>query len=119
MPTVRDELGRVAEALRRCYGIARSALIYYGNPRKRRRARTLYCQFVRRDELCFDIGAHLGDRIGHFRALGARVVALEPQPHLMRVLRLLYGGDAGVTLVEAAVGAAPGSATLFAPAANP
>jgi FkbM family methyltransferase len=101
------------------YGIARSAVIYYGNPAKRRRARAFYRDFVAPGALCFDIGAHLGDRIGHFRALGASVVALEPQPRLMRILRWWYGGDRQVTLIEAAAGAAPGEAALLAPAANP
>jgi FkbM family methyltransferase len=119
MPRPVDESSRAAEALRRWYGIGRSAVIYYGNPMKRRRARALYGQFVRPGALCFDIGAHLGDRIGHFRALGARVVALEPQSHLMRILRRLYGGDPAVTLVEAAAGAMPGAAQLLAPTAHP
>jgi FkbM family methyltransferase len=119
MPSPVGQPRPAPEALRRWYGIARSAVIYYGNPLKRRRARALYSQFVRPGALCFDIGAHLGDRIGHFRALGARVVALEPQPALMRVLRLLYGADPGVTLTEAAAGAAPGSAPLLVAAANP
>jgi FkbM family methyltransferase len=113
------EPGRPIETLQRWYGIARSAVIYYGDPLKRRRARALYSRFVRPGTLCFDIGAHLGDRIGHFRALGARVVALEPQPPLMRILRRLYGRDPAVTLIEAAAGAAPGAAPLLAPAANP
>jgi FkbM family methyltransferase len=114
-----DEPNRSAEALRRWYGIGRSAVIYYGNPLKRRRARSLYRQFVRPGALCFDIGAHLGDRIGHFRALGARVVALEPQPQLMRILRRLYGGDPAVTLIESAAGAVSGAAPLLAPTLNP
>ena len=101
------------------YGIARSAVIYYGNPAKRRRARIFYRGFVAPGALCFDIGAHLGDRIGHFRALGARVVALEPQPRLMRVLRWRYGDDPAVTLIEAAAGARPGEAEMLVPAANP
>ena len=107
------------EALRRWYGIGRSAVIYYGNPLKRRRARALYSRFMRPGALCFDIGAHLGDRIGHFRAIGARVVALEPQPPLMRLLQRLYGRDPAVTLIEAAAGAAPGRAPLLAPTTNP
>jgi FkbM family methyltransferase len=74
---------------------------------------------VRPGELCFDIGAHVGDRTGHFRALGARVVALEPQPHLMRVLKWLYGRDGGVQLRETAVGAASGTASMLVAAANP
>ncbi|MDB5411631.1 MAG: hypothetical protein JWL84_6543 [Rhodospirillales bacterium] len=101
------------------YGIARSLVIYYGNPAKRRRAREFYQKFVPPGSLCFDIGAHVGDRIGHFRALGGRVVALEPQLWLMRLLRRIYGSDPSVTLLEAAAGARPGEAALFAPAANP
>jgi FkbM family methyltransferase len=111
--------GSAALPLLRCYGIVRSAVIYYGNPLKRRRARALYRNFIKPGALCFDIGAHLGDRIGHFRALGAHIVALEPQPQLMRVLRWLYGGDPAVTLIAAAAGAAEGRATMLADAANP
>ena len=40
----------------------------------------LYARFLRAGDLAFDIGAHVGDRISSFRRLGARVVALEPQP---------------------------------------
>ena len=69
--------GHPAETLRRNYGIARSLAIYRGQIRKRRRARAPYVEFVRPGGLCFDIGAHPGDRTGHFPALGARVVALE------------------------------------------
>ena len=105
--------------LRRGYGLARSAAIYHGNPLKRRRMRGFYRQFVRPGDLCFDIGAHLGDRTGHFLALGARVVALEPQPGPLAVLRRLYGGDARVTLIAAAAGAAPGEAELAIDPMNP
>lgn len=105
--------------LRRGYGLARSAAIYHGNPLKRRRMRGFYRQFVRPGDLCFDIGAHLGDRTGHFLALGARVVALEPQPGPLAVLRRLYGGHPRVTLVAAAAGAAPGEAELAIDPMNP
>ena len=105
--------------LRRGYGLARSAVIYHGNPVKRRRARAFYGAFVRPGDLCFDIGAHLGDRTGHFLALGARVVAVEPQPGPLAVLRQLYGGNPRVTLIGAAVGAAPGEAELAVDPANP
>jgi FkbM family methyltransferase len=105
--------------LRRGYGIARSAAIYHGNPLKRRRARAFYRGFVQAGDLCFDIGAHLGDRTGHFLALGARVVAAEPQPALLAVLRRLYGGDARVSIVGAALGAEAGEAELAIDPANP
>jgi FkbM family methyltransferase len=107
------------DLLQRGYGLARSAVIYHGNPLKRRRARAFYATFVRPGDLCFDIGAHLGDRTGHFLALGARVVALEPQPGPLAVLRRLYGRDPCVTIVAAAAGARPGEAELAIDPANP
>ena len=105
--------------LLRGYGLARSAVIYHGNPAKRRRARAFYRAFVRPGDLCFDIGAHLGDRTGHFLALGARVVAVEPQPGPLAVLRRLYGGNTRVALIGKAVGAVPGEAELAIDPANP
>lgn len=105
--------------LRRGYGLARSAVIYHGNPLKRRRARAFYRQFVRPGDLCFDIGAHLGDRTGHFLALGAHVVAVEPQPGPLGVLRRLYGRDPRVTIIAAAAGATEGEAELAVDPANP
>lgn len=109
----------VRDLLRRGYGLARSAVIYHGNPLKRRRARAFYGAFVRPGDLCFDIGAHLGDRTGHFLALGARVVALEPQPGPLALLRRLYGRDPRVVIVGAAAGAAAGEAELAIDPANP
>ena len=44
-------------------------------------------QFVKPGDLVFDIGAHLGNRTRAFVALGCRVVAVEPQPHVARMLR--------------------------------
>jgi FkbM family methyltransferase len=108
-----------AETLRRGYGIARSLAIYRGQVWKRRRARALYAAFIKPGNLCFDIGAHVGDRTGHFLALGARVVAGEPQPAVMTVLRRWYARDPRVILVEAAAGAAAGRGELRIDPANP
>lgn len=70
-------------------------------------------------KLVFDIGAHAGDRVRAFRDLGARVVALEPQRVMSRALRLMHGGDAGVTLIRACAGPAEGRAALRVNTANP
>ena len=51
----------------------------------------LYRRFVQRGDLVFDIGAHVGDRIASFRRLGARVVAVEPQPALATAISMFYG----------------------------
>ena len=69
--------------------------------------------------MCYDIGAHVGDRIGAFRALGARVLAVEPQSAAFRWLKLRYGGDADVLLLQSAVGATPGVLQLHVNLANP
>jgi FkbM family methyltransferase len=99
--------------IRRAFGIARSIAMYYGIPLRAARLRRFYSQFVAPGSLCFDIGAHAGNRVRCWRQLGACVVAVEPQPDFARLLRLLYGRDGGVELVTAALGRAPGSATLL------
>jgi FkbM family methyltransferase len=106
-------------ALRRFYGLARSSVIYRANPVKLGRARRFYRQFIEAGDLCFDIGAHLGDRTAHFLRLGARVVAVEPQPALVAALRRRFGANPRVTIVAAALGAAPGRATLAVDPMNP
>jgi FkbM family methyltransferase len=67
----------------------------------------------------FDVGSHVGDRIAAFRRLGARVVACEPQPALVRTLRLIYGRDRAVTVEPVAVGAAQGTIELKINVDNP
>lgn len=100
-------------SISRLLGVARSAVTYYGVPFRARRLEHFYSQFVQEGALCFDIGAHLGNRIRCWRALGARVVAVEPQADFFRILQQLYGRDPCVTLLQRAVGCESGEATLF------
>jgi FkbM family methyltransferase len=79
----------------------------------------LYARFIKPHDLVFDIGAHVGDRIRAFRRLGARVVALEPQPALFRTLAVLFGRDDAVTLIQSAVGRAAGTAMMMINLDNP
>src|SRR5688500_13995793 len=103
----------------RAMGNALSLVIYHGQPAKHRRAVRLYVQFLGPDALAFDIGAHVGGRVRTWRRLGARVVAVEPQPDCLRVLRLLFGRDRQVAIVAEAVGAKPGQARLGVSTATP
>jgi FkbM family methyltransferase len=105
--------------LLRAYGIARSLVMYYGIPGKHRRAMRLYGEFLGPGDVAFDIGAHVGGRVRVWRRLGARVVAVEPQPDCLRVLRLLFGRDQDVALVPGAAGAKPGTARLALSSATP
>jgi FkbM family methyltransferase len=79
----------------------------------------LYGQFVQRGDLVFDVGAHVGDRIASFRRLGARVVAVEPQPAFARLLRLIYGRRRDVVIEPVAVGHATGSTRIMINPDNP
>jgi FkbM family methyltransferase len=87
--------------------------MYYGIPFRANRLRRFYSQFVPRGALCFDVGAHAGNRVRCWRQLGARVVAIEPQPDFVRILRWLYANDDGVTIVPQAVGRTAGYAELL------
>ena len=107
------------EGLRTARGIVRSLRIYYGDKERSGAMDRLYRRYVHPGDLVFDIGAHVGDRIAAFRRLEARVVAVEPQPALVRTLKLLYGRDPHVTIEAAAVGASAGSIDLNLNMENP
>jgi FkbM family methyltransferase len=99
--------------------LRRSLEVYYEDGLRAAAMDGLYARFLKPGDLAFDIGSHVGDRIGSFRRAGAGVVALEPQPLCARAIRALYAGDAGVTLLEAACGAKSGTLTLRINSANP
>lgn len=75
---------------------------------KRRQGARFYREFVDRRDLVFDVGAHRGQRVAMFAALGARVVAFEPQPEFAEILH-----RQGAAVVECvALGASPGQAEM-------
>ena len=94
------------------WGLARSLIIYYGKPGRARRDRRFYAQFIGPGTLVFDIGAHVGNRVGIFLKLGARCIAIEPQPVFAALLQRLYGRRPYFTLVASAVGSEAGSTAL-------
>jgi FkbM family methyltransferase len=104
---------RIPRTVQRSLGFAWSFLIYYALPFHHQALIRIYSPFIRPGDLCFDIGAHLGDRVRAWLKLGARVVAVEPHPGMMHWLRRWYGGHSNVVLLEEAVGAQPGMGTLW------
>src|SRR5712692_4662208 len=107
------------QAWRTLRGIVRSLRLYYSDGERRATMHLLYGRFVKSGDLVFDIGAHVGDRIAAFRRLGARVVAVEPQPAFVKTLRLLYGRDRAVTIEPLAVARNPGMLDLKLNLDNP
>ncbi len=101
------------------WGIVRSLVIYYGQPWKTRRMRRFYAEFVPEGGLAFDVGAHVGNRTRCWAGLGARVVAVEPQPQLLGVLRFLFGSRTQVVVEPVALGSEPGQMQLQINTRNP
>lgn len=99
--------------------LKRSFEVYYGDQPRDDAMDALYAGFVPKGGLAFDIGSHVGDRIGSFRRIGARAVALEPQPDCAAAVKAIYAGDPDVTLVEAACGPKAGKLTLHVNSDNP
>jgi FkbM family methyltransferase len=74
----------------------------------RQRVRGFFGQFIRHGDLVFDVGANDGRYTDAFLELGARVVAVEPNPSLAGMLRERFRAQ----VEQVAVGAEPGSAEL-------
>jgi FkbM family methyltransferase len=72
-----------------------------------------YSRFLAPGDLCFDVGANIGNRVKIFLAIGARVVAVEPQRECARVLETAFAGRPGFALVEKALGSAEGRAEML------
>jgi FkbM family methyltransferase len=100
-------------------GVLRSLLIYGAIPWRGAQLRRFYRRFVPPGGLAFDIGAHVGNRVAAFRALGARVVAVEPQPDFVRLLQRRFGDGPPVTILDCALGREQGEAQLLASARTP
>jgi len=68
-----------------------------------KKMQTLYGQFVKPGNLCFDIGANMGSRVATFLLLKARVIALEPQQKCVHELKKVFA-KYDVTVVPKGVG---------------
>jgi FkbM family methyltransferase len=109
----------VFEGFATARAILRSLRIYYGDSSRAAAMDRLYGGFIRHGDLVFDIGAHVGDRVASFRRLGARVVAVEPQPAFAKVLKLFYGRRGDVAIEAVAVGRSVGTAGMMINTQNP
>lgn len=63
-----------------------------------------YGQFVNKGDLCFDIGANIGNRTTVFLSIGAKVASVEPQSACITVLEKKFGQNPAVSIVQKAIG---------------
>jgi FkbM family methyltransferase len=78
-----------------------------------------YSQFLKAGDLCFDIGAHVGDRTDVFISLGAKVVSIEPQASCVKALHKRFKRTQLVIIVPKAVGDNAGYSELVVCEAHP
>lgn len=97
----------------------KSIAIYYWKPFNQKRLRRFYGQFIRPGDLCFDVGAHVGNRTQAWLALGARVVMVEPQAECVQYLRRRFGKNKNATLIAEAIGSEPGEGVMRISRSNP
>lgn len=81
--------------------------------RRERAMIEFYRQFIKPGDVCFDVGANVGNRTSVFLKLGATVVAVEPQEVCIKALNKRFDGNPKFTLVPEALGAQLGHAELL------
>jgi FkbM family methyltransferase len=79
----------------------------------RRTTIRLYKQFISANDLCFDLGANIGDVAQVMLDLGARVVAVEPQSENVKVLESRFSHNRNFVLIPKAVASYVGLANLL------
>lgn len=87
----------------RIYNTVYAIVLALLNVTNRKKLLKFYSQFIKKDDLCFDIGANLGSRTEVFLRLGAKVVAVEPQNICMKKLNKKYGSNKKVYLIQKAI----------------
>lgn len=75
-----------------------------------------YSQIIQGNDLCFDIGANYGNRTEVFLKLGAKVVAVDPQPFPVKFLRRKFKNK--IMIEDKAIGSSRGKAKLFVSSAT-
>lgn len=70
-----------------------------------------YSRIIGKDDLVFDVGANVGNRVNVFLAIGAKVVAVEPQKNCVEILEKKFGNK--IKVVGMGLGATETEKDLF------
>ena len=74
---------------------------------------SFYRNFIGKGDLCYDIGANLGERTECFIRLGANVISVEPQTSCFNHLVRKFGKTSQVKLLPCALGGSEGEGYLL------
>ena len=77
-----------------------------------------YSQFISEDDLCFDVGANVGNRVKILLKLKAKVVAIEPQEECVGILKKVFGKNSRLKIVPEALGDKEGEAEIMINSSN-
>ncbi|MDB5252972.1 MAG: hypothetical protein JWP27_2141 [Flaviaesturariibacter sp.] len=72
---------------------------------------SFYKSFLHPDDLVFDVGANVGNRVKVFRELNCRVVAVEPQPPCIETLQQTFGSS--IVIEPVGLGPEAGEMEMF------
>ncbi len=95
------------------FGLWRSIITYYWKPFNHKRLKNFYSAFISEGDICFDIGAHLGNRIDAWLPIKpSKIIAVDPQPVCFNYMKNKFGKNSNVVLIQKAIGNKPGKATF-------
>jgi FkbM family methyltransferase len=110
-PTIRDRLSTTLRRFAPLRIAYRAAFGAEGRNRRKNLA-NFYSRFLKMGDLAFDIGANIGVYSEVLQSIGARVIAVEPNPECAEQIRWTTSRDF-VIVVQAGVGDRVGTGKLF------
>ncbi len=91
--------------------------VIHANPSEETQKQFL-AQFIKPRSLVFDVGAHVGSKTKLYLALGARVVAVEPQPSCCDIMRRSFGQQS-IVIEQIGLSDTPGTLELSVCSSSP
>lgn len=76
----------------------------------------MYSGFIKKGDLVFDVGANVGNRVDTFLSLKAKVIAIEPQPHCRKILKLKFGNK--ISILDEGLGEKEEIKTMYISSSN-
>lgn len=81
--------------------------------REQKKFKKFYGQYIKAGDLCFDVGANVGNRTAVFSALKAQVVSVEPVEESLSILKEKFDKKENVTILPIALGSTSGKKEMY------